>query len=157
MRLRTWLTGLATACAGATLLVASPAAAADEWTSVSGYSCGGNNDEPPRNGHSWVKGGDAEVWFSICWNSSLTNVRFDVQVQDGNGDDGYHAEARIRYKVPAGSGWSDWHYRTAAAAYGPRDPDSGFYVANQKTAQLQVAACLYNGSTLIDCDDRGWQ
>ncbi len=155
-RTKLWLAGLTTMCVGAGLLVSSPAQAADEWTIAADF--GGTCSHNQRYVDSSVRGGDASAAFDICWTDSLSDVRVSAVVEDNNGSDGYHAEARIRYQVWTGSEWSGWHYRAPAKAYGPGDsPHSALYKANQKTANVQVAACLYNGSTLIDCDDRGWR
>jgi hypothetical protein len=156
MRMRLWLTGMLTACLGAGLVAAAPAQAADEWSTVANY--GGVCDVHHRYVDSSVRGNDAVASFVICWTDDLSDVRVFAEVSDGNGNDGYHAEARIRYQIWTGSGWSGWHYRTPAAAYGPGDGNrSWLYRANQTTRNVQAAACLYNGSTAIDCDDRGWQ
>ncbi|RGC68601.1 hypothetical protein C5N14_12590 [Micromonospora sp. MW-13] len=128
--------------------------AADEWTDVGswGTACNGGD----RTVYSQVRDGSAFGQIRICWNG--WDVRVFAAVADGNGIDGYHAEARIRYKVRTASGWSDWHYRAPAAAYGGGAYDEGGpFKANQDTTSVQAAVCLYNGSTLIDCDDDGWQ
>jgi hypothetical protein len=159
MRRKVWLTGLVTAAMGVVGLTAAPAQAADEWTGVTSieHQCD-DSGQHERSVHSSVRGESAVADFLICWNNSFTKVGLYASAQDLNGSDGYHAEARIRYQVKTSGGWSDWHYRAPAVAVGP---GAGLvdarYVANQTTRNVQAAACLYNGSTLIDCDDAGWQ
>ena len=154
MRMKLWLTAVVTACVGAGLLIAAPAQAADEWVAVGDF--GGLCGVHQRVIDSAVRGDDADALYDICWSGG--DVRVAASVSDGNGNDGYHAEARIRYQIYTGGAWSDWHYRTAAAAYGPGDHGNDTLVkARYTTRYVQVAACLYNGSTLIDCDDRGWR
>jgi hypothetical protein len=127
------------------------ALAADEWTPVATFG-GLSSCRTVEN--SSVPGGSA--FFHICWNSDLTDVRLSAEVEDTDHNDGYHAEARIRYKIKTGSSWSGWHYRAAATSHG-FEPGQTLSRANQVTANVQVAACVYNVDTLINCDDRGWQ
>ncbi|NMO55206.1 hypothetical protein HH310_28980 [Actinoplanes sp. TBRC 11911] len=160
MRTRLWSAVVVTACVGAGLLSAAPAQAADEWTAVGTFA---HACDPDYGGHqrvveSSVRGGDAAATYDICWTNGFDDVRVAASVSDGNGNDGYHAEARIRYEIYTGGAWSGWHYRTPSAAYGPGDHgNDGLFKAVYPTRMVQVAACLYNGSTVIDCDDRGWR
>jgi hypothetical protein len=149
------LAGLIAALTSTVLVTATPAQAADHWEFIGTMDslCAING----RTVDSSVPG--AEARFIICWNDSLSDVRVHARVRDTSKDD-LHAEARIRYRhYILTMGWGDWYYRAPAVAYGPEVGEvvGGPYKARYKTKDVQAAACVYNGDTLINCDDAGWQ
>jgi hypothetical protein len=153
------LAGLSAGLVAAVMYTDSTAQAADEWTTVSsmGHACEANYSGHSRTVNSSVRSGDATATYLICWNDDLTDVRVEATVWD-HYIDGYHPEARIRYQVWTGSGWSGYHYRTVVSTYGAgTDNSGGPDQANQITSNVTAAVCLYNGSTSIDCDDAGWR
>jgi hypothetical protein len=158
VRVKAWLIGLAVTLIGTVTLVPAPAQAADEWTPVASLGTCQHSRTVSSSVANAATPYAAYALIDICWNDALTDVRVRGYVQDGDYD-GYHAEARIRYQVLTSSGWSGWHYRTVVAAYGfgAEVRSDSPVKANQPTRYVQGAACLYNGDTVIDCDDRGWR
>lgn len=143
-------------------LAPTTAYASDEWHNLNHWNC-----DPDYFNSRWVDSvvvhdgrdrGLAEL--DICWRGTL-EVYVTGRVMD-TVSDGRHAELRIRYQVADRGGWSGWHYATVVSSVGGTtgnwvsDRNAG-YGANQATRYVQMAVCIYNVNTLIDCDDAGWQ